>query len=175
MVIRIKKRLYLKPRICPMCGRRCWLCQNWASQHCKKCHKRHIHQKKRQKIRAKYGCRKSSKYLHGYRSRRKRAIKKQPWCSLCGSTANLTTHHVGGGDAHLTVLCDECHQAYERYNTKRKIKQCIRKIGINANIKRLRRIVLGIKVLIWRKQAESECLNIKLRNWRQNDCVCNNN
>ena len=52
-----------------------------------------------------------------YRRARAKAIKEHPYCQLCGATSNLTAHHVGGRmDIGLTILCKECHQAYESWH-----------------------------------------------------------
>lgn len=119
MPIRIKKRLWLKPRICPECKKLCILAENYASVRCTKCHRHKKHVQNRAKLKAKFGNRRG-KYTLSYMTARKKAILKQPYCSLCGSTRCLTTHHIGGGTRNdrLTVLCDECHQAYERWNNK---------------------------------------------------------
>jgi len=126
MVIKIKKKLYFKPRFCPECGKVCLFCRHYLSLRCGECHKEHNRRRKnrnkhiKQRTRKKLGL---SKYTSNYQRRRKREIKQHPYCSLCGTDQNLTTHHVGGGCDHLTVLCDECHQAYERWNNKRKDRE----------------------------------------------------
>lgn len=118
MVIKIKKKLYLKPRFCPDCGKVCLFCKHHLSQRCKTCHQKHHRACKNERSHAK----KLTKYTSSYQRRRKRIIKQHPYCSLCGTGQNLTAHHVGGGCDHLTVLCNDCHQAYERWNSKRKVK-----------------------------------------------------
>ena len=128
MVIRLSKRLFFKPRICPMCGKRCYFCDWWTAIHCKKCAIIHRHHKKNQKKHEKRKILKRLgiyKYGEGWKSFRKQKIKQHPYCSLCGVSENLTVHHVGGGCEHYTVLCDECHQAYEKFNLKRKEKNAI--------------------------------------------------
>ena len=56
-----------------------------------------------------------------YRKKQKKIIAEQKWCQLCGSTKNLTAHHVGGReDLGLVCLCHECHQAYESWNRRKK-------------------------------------------------------
>lgn len=136
MVIRIKKKLYFKPRLCPDCGKPCFFCKCHLSQRCKRCHKehdkkrhnRHSHIKRR--ISRKRGL---TKYTHKYQRMRKRLIKEHPYCSLCGSEIYLTVHHVGGCCEHFTVLCDDCHQAYERWNNRRKVIRCRKKILIGGS------------------------------------------
>lgn len=170
MVIRIKKHTFFKPRRCPECHKICIFSRSPKAKCCTKCHirQRRISRMANRRFKRKCG---TYKYNNRYKMQRRKAIRQQPWCSLCGSTANLTTHHVGGGNIHLTVLCDECHQAYERYNHKRKVKQCIRKIGIGASGKRLRKAVLGIRlrILAWclkmrNSRLKLETLNTRLEN-----------
>lgn len=125
MVIRIKKKLYFKPRRCPDCGKACFFCKCHLSQRCKKCHRKHEHQRKnyikhqKQRRQIKIGL---SKYTSKYKRQRRRLIRQHPYCALCGAETRLTAHHVGGGVDHLTVLCDECHSAYERWKLKQKVK-----------------------------------------------------
>lgn len=125
MVIRIKKKLYFKPRLCPDCGKLCLFCRHYLSLRCKECHKRkksHRHNKKwgdRRKMLRRMGC---YKYDKAYQRLRKKMLKEHPYCALCGSEIRLTVHHVGGGCEHYTVLCYDCHQAYERWNNIRKAK-----------------------------------------------------
>lgn len=136
MIVRIKKKLYFKPRLCPDCGKPCFFCKCHLSQRCKRCHKKH--DKKRHNrhshIKRRISRKRSlTKYTHKYQRIRKRLIKEHPYCSLCGSEIRLTVHHVGGGCEHYTVLCDDCHQAYERWNNKRKAIRCRKKILIGGS------------------------------------------
>ena len=131
MVIRIKKKLYLKPRKCPVCNRMRLFARHPLARCCKKCHVRQrrisrMAERKRQRKTGVY------KYNSHYKSIRKKALKEHPYCSLCGSEIRLTVHHVGGGCEHYTVLCDDCHQAYERWNNKRKATICKKKILIGG-------------------------------------------
>lgn len=128
--LKIKKKLYLKPRICPECKRICLIAENYASERCEGCHKHHRHQIKRIKARAKFGNR-HGKYTSSYRAKQKKCVALG-YCQLCGATENLTAHHIGGDLSHkrLTCLCEECHSAYERWNLKRKVKKCYR-VGMN--------------------------------------------
>jgi hypothetical protein len=66
----------------------------------------------------------ANRYNGQYFRKRKELIAKHPYCSLCGAVENLTTHHVGKDETgqHLTVLCSECHQAYEAWAQKKTIK-----------------------------------------------------
>lgn len=136
MVIRIKKKLYFKPRLCPDCGKPCLFCKCHLSQRCKRCHKKHDKKRHNRRghikrcISRKRGL---TKYTHKYQRIRKRLIKEHPYCALCGSEIRLTVHHVGGGCEHYTVLCDDCHQAYERWNNKRKAIRCRKKILIGGS------------------------------------------
>lgn len=159
MIVRIKKKLYFKPRLCPDCGRTCLFCRCHLSQRCKRCHKKHDNWKHHKKSHIKRRAIQKLKYNPKYKRMRKRLIKTHPYCALCGSKIRLTVHHVGGGCEHYTVLCDECHQAYERYNTKRKVKQCIQNNGISRNIKSIRgamrgcMLAVGLRLLSLRSYA----------------------
>ena len=148
MIVRIKKKLYFKPRLCPDCGKLCLFCKCHLAQRCKKCHKRH--DKKRHNRRSHLSRRAfdRAKYSQKYKRMRKRLIKGHPYCALCGSEIRLTVHHVGGGCEHYTVLCDDCHQAYERWNNKRKVKQCIQNNGISRNIKSIRGAMRGCMLAV---------------------------
>ena len=124
MAVRIKKKLFIKPRICPECGRFAIFGTWWTSQRCHKCHEVRKRKKKtaRNHLKRKLNRKQHGfKYGSAYQSARKRTINAHPYCALCGATDNLTTHHVGGGDDihNMTVLCDECHQAYERWHKKK--------------------------------------------------------
>lgn len=119
MVIRIKRKLYFKPRFCPGCGKTCLFCRHYLSLNCKECH----HRKRVIAKRARHRRHNREKYTKSYFRMRRRLIREHPYCALCQSETRLTVHHVGGGCEHYTVLCDECHQAYERWNNKRKAKQ----------------------------------------------------
>lgn len=127
--VRIKKRLWIKPRTCPECGRFCIVARHYLSEHCDRCHRINAHRKKRERFRAKFGHPKG-KYTSGYKAARKRLITEHPFCALCGTSENLTAHHIGGGldKNKMTVLCNECHDAYERFNNKRKAKRCFQAV-----------------------------------------------
>lgn len=133
MVIRIKKKLYFKPRLCPDCGKPCLFCKCHLSQRCKLCHKKHEKWKHHKKSHIKRRVIQKLKYNKKYKRMRKRLIREHPYCALCGSEIRLTVHHVGGGCEHYTVLCDDCHQAYERWNNKRKVIRCRKKILIDGS------------------------------------------
>lgn len=55
-------------------------------------------------------------------ARRSRELRRrQPWCTHCLATEDLSVHHVqkqrqGGGaaDGNMVVLCRDCHAAAER-------------------------------------------------------------
>lgn len=118
MIIRVRKRLFIKPRFCSDCGRFCVFGESNLSTRCHECHKKHCRARKRDTRRKK---RQTGQYLYTkrYASRKKKVIADHPYCALCGTTENLTCHHVGGGN-NLTVLCDECHQAYEAWNNRKR-------------------------------------------------------
>ena len=145
MVIRIKGGCFLKPRRCPQCHKICLFARAPKAKCCPKCHKEQrrmsrLAERRRKRREGIY------KYTAQYHRIRKNMIAEQPYCSLCGDTENLTVHHVGGGREHYTVLCDSCHQAYERFNHKRKVKKCIRRNGIKRNINAIRSALVGMKL-----------------------------
>ena len=114
--IRLANRCFLKPRICPDCGRLCIMATWWGSQRCNECHKEY---KKTKRTLRRMHMRQEGRYKYtvAYQRARKEFIAKHPYCALCGCNNNLTTHHIGGECNHkrMTVLCDDCHQAYERW------------------------------------------------------------
>lgn len=95
MILRIKKKLYFKPRKCPVCNRMRLFARHPLARCCKKCHE---HQRRISRMAERKRQRKTGVYKYGshYKSIRKKAIKEHPYCSLCGSEKLLTVHHVGG-------------------------------------------------------------------------------
>lgn len=85
---------------------------------CKECHKNAII-----KTEGKF-----PKYVNGkhnttfaMREQRRRVIKKLGRCQLCGTTENLTAHHIGGStELGLTCLCETCHKAYENWHAQQR-------------------------------------------------------
>lgn len=152
MVIRIKKRLFFKPRKCPVCNRMRLFARHPLARCCKKCHERQrrisrMAERKRQRKTGVY------KYSSHYKSIRKKALKEHPYCALCGAETRLTVHHVGGGCEHYTVLCDDCHQAYERWNNIKKgriwrTKQLTNGLSLWRNI--MRRVQFHCRMLFCR-------------------------
>lgn len=81
---------------------------------CKKCHKQASYTANMQDVTKDY----NSPY---YRKKQKKIIAEQKWCQLCGTTENLTAHHIGGReDRGLVCLCDTCHKAYEKWAYEQK-------------------------------------------------------
>lgn len=112
-MIRIGKK-FLKPHLCPYCGRVVMLVRHPESELCRRCrnkaHRKTLAHKQQQK-----------KYNNQhYRRRRKQAIVNHPYCALCGRDKCLTCHHtvnVRTGEyqgKHLTVLCMSCHRLWEQ-------------------------------------------------------------
>ena len=112
MALKVKKNLWLKPRICPDCHKFELFARHYLSERCRSCSQKNHSKSRRNHDHCKYG--------KTYQRWRRNMIKQHPYCSLCGSSEQLTTHHIGGGDdlRKMTVLCEECHQAYERWNNK---------------------------------------------------------
>ena len=117
--LRLSNRCFIKPRVCPDCNRICFIADWWGSQRCRECHKSYKNKKKslKRRFERQNG---TYKYTVGYQRSRKVTISAHPYCALCGCCENLTTHHIGGecSNERLTVLCDDCHQAYERWVMK---------------------------------------------------------
>lgn len=132
MVIRIKKKLYFKPRLCPVCNRIRLFVRHPSARCCKKCHEiqRRISRRAERRRQRSVGV---YKYNSHYNSVRKKELREHPYCALCGTETSLTVHHVGGGCEHYTVLCDDCHQAYERWNNKRKAKLWKKQSTVGSN------------------------------------------
>lgn len=172
MVIRIKRKLYFKPRRCPSCNKLCLFVPWPSARHCKECSAAYRKETKKIKRKQRRAMGKW-KYDSHYQRARKRAIKNHPYCALCGSEIRLTVHHVGGSSEHYTVLCDECHQAYERWNNRRKVKRCIQKIGIRRCIKNIKGALVGMSWRIKIKLIESRISNARLEtlktDWRRNN------
>lgn len=80
MIIKLARRLYLKPRKCPDCKKRLYFAEHPASVHCRTCSKSHD--------------RAYEHYLAFWIH--KTAANKFGYCALCGTRQNLTIHHVGG-------------------------------------------------------------------------------
>lgn len=167
MIIRLKKKLYFKPRLCPVCRKMRLFVRCPLARCCKKCHERQrrisrMAERKRQRKAGVY------KYNSHYKSIRKKALKEHPYCALCGSEIRLTVHHVGGGCEHYTVLCDDCHQAYERWNNKRRKTTCIRKIGTRMNIKSIKDALDGMNLRINLRLLRLEISRRELESWHIN-------
>lgn len=158
-MIKIKRKMYFKPRRCPECHKICLFVRTPKAKCCPKCHKKQRRISKRANKRHQ---RRTGTYKYGahYQSVRKRVIRNHPYCALCGTTMNLTMHHVGGGCEHFTVLCDRCHQEYERLNNKRKDKKCTRKNGIKRIIKNAKEVYLGIRLVAVRRHIRSKRLEV---------------
>jgi len=168
LAIKIGHGRYIKPRFCPTCGKLCIIAEHYRSESCMKCHRHHKNQKHhaRRRLKRHLGLwHKGEKYNKSYLRKRARLIKEHPYCALCGSPDNLTAHHVGGGSEHLTVLCYDCHQDYERRLTLRKNRKCIRKNGIEKIITKLRSLALGIGLLIVCKRLTSRNLRGECESW----------
>jgi hypothetical protein len=114
-MMRVKKKCFIKLRICPECGKRCWIAGHPKAERCRKCHKKRKRNSKahKQRRKQKFGAEKRAN---------RRFCEKVGYCELCGATENLTAHHVGGCCDNKTCLCENCHQAYERWVMKNKVK-----------------------------------------------------
>lgn len=87
-MIKIGKHKYIKPRHCPDCGKLVILAPHYKAERCKKCRNKKCHsKKKKQRRKERFGSE------HGSN---RRFVKSVGYCQLCGTTENLTCHHVGG-------------------------------------------------------------------------------
>ncbi len=116
IMIKYGKSRYFAPHHCPDCGCRLWTTRHPKSKRCRRCHRRHERNDLGKKNR-----RWRFSHENGYRQVRERIVRRG-YCQLCGATENLTCHHVGGEKGRYTCLCVSCHQAYERYAFKKKLK-----------------------------------------------------
>lgn len=131
MLVRIKRAMWLKPRICPDCKKICLFARNYQSVRCEKCHTR-----RRRRIKRARGGLRSWRWKHSESWRRKslKIRTEHPYCALCGNSENLTVHHIvtyeGKFIGQYTVLCAECHVAHE--------KRVMKKTNLAGKIHRLR-------------------------------------
>jgi 5-methylcytosine-specific restriction protein A len=84
---------------------------------CIPCGKEYEREKSRRR-RARLGTTSARGYGGDYQRLRAIAIQRQPWCSQCGATQNLTADHIvaradGGANvlSNLRVLCLSCNSA----------------------------------------------------------------
>lgn len=123
---RLSKHKYIKPRICPDCHKFEIIARDPRGNRCRKCsrrqHRHNVKAKMREKRKA-LGLA-GNRYGTNYQTARRHLLKEHPYCSLCGCSEHLTVHHVGKDESgqRLTVLCFECHQAYEAWAQKKTIK-----------------------------------------------------
>lgn len=116
-MIRLTRRCYIKPGLCPTCHKPRIFVEHPDAVHCEEC-RRKIHRKaNKMKFHERTGDKRN-----GYKWQKKRAkCVSIGYCQLCGTTHNLTAHHVGGGsDLPMTCLCSDCHDNYERYNNMKR-------------------------------------------------------
>ena len=160
-VIKIKKHMWLKPRRCPQCHKFCLFARAPKAKCCPKCHKhqRDISRRAERRRKRHAGV---YKYTAKYKTARKHMLEEHPYCSLCGTTENLTVHHVGGGCDHYTVLCFDCHQAYERFNHIRKAKKWKKMKRLIVGSSLWKNIMLNLRchclMLCYRKQLRTRAL-----------------
>ena len=101
--------LYFKPRRCFRCEKRAFLAVRKTQVLCNKCRQTAL-KTEVDPFPKNYSSMK-------YRVQKAKLFKKVGMCELCGSTENLSAHHIGGrADLGLTCLCLECHRAYEKWN-----------------------------------------------------------
>lgn len=126
-MIKLAKRKYLKPLICADCGKLVLIVKHELGTRCQRCSRRRSKKLKKMnmKVKRKAMGLSANRYDAKYRRIKSELLEKHPWCSLCGSTEDLTCHHVGGCETNdkLTVLCGRCHQAYEAWNERKMLEE----------------------------------------------------
>ena len=116
--IKLKRKLWFYPHRCPDCGKVLVFTRHHDQVRCRKCGKKQQRRNKAAKLGISLNKMKKQRWTH-YGQSRYNSIRKEcleiGYCQLCGTTDNLTCHHVGGGSEHYTCLCKDCHEQYESY------------------------------------------------------------
>ena len=80
-----------------------------------------------QKSRTCYRCKDGDEYIQGWRTFRKKYLKENSECEICGKTSQLHIHHVDRNKRNndmdnLKVRCSQCHISLHRSEGKELIK-----------------------------------------------------
>jgi len=73
-----------------------------------------IHQRGKQQAK---DAKRPTRRTHTEQQRRRQQVAAQPWCTVCGSTEDLTAEHVvpvaagGSEDGPLVTLCRRCNSS----------------------------------------------------------------
>lgn len=100
MKIKLKRKLWFYPHRCPDCGRILVFTKHYDQVRCQKCGKKQQRRNKAARLGVSLNKMKKQRWTH-YGQSKYNSIRKEcleiGYCQLCGTTENLTCHHVGGG------------------------------------------------------------------------------
>lgn len=100
MKIKLKRKLWFYPHRCPDCGKVLVFTEHYDQVRCRKCGKKQQRRNKAARLGVSPNKLKKHRWSH-YGQSRYNSIRKEcleiGYCQLCGTTENLTCHHVGGG------------------------------------------------------------------------------
>lgn len=98
--IKLKRKLWFYPHRCPDCGKVLVFTKHHDQVRCRKCGKKQQRRNKAARLGISLNKMKKQRWAH-YGQSRYNSIRKEcleiGYCQLCGTTENLTCHHVGGG------------------------------------------------------------------------------
>ena len=98
--IKLKRKLWFYPHRCPDCGKVLVFTKHHDQVRCRKCGKKQQRKNKAARLGISLNKMKKQRWTH-YGQSRYNSIRKEcleiGYCQLCGTTENLTCHHVGGG------------------------------------------------------------------------------
>ena len=98
--IKLKRKLWFYPHRCPDCGKVLVFIRHYDQVRCRKCGKKQQRRNKAARLGISLNKMKKQRWTH-YGQNRYNSIRKEcleiGYCQLCGTTENLTCHHVGGG------------------------------------------------------------------------------
>ena len=100
MKIKLKRKLWFYPHRCPDCGEVLVFTEHYDQVRCRKCGKKQQRRNKAARLGISLNKMRKHRWSH-YGQSRYNSIRKEcleiGYCQLCGTTENLTCHHVGGG------------------------------------------------------------------------------
>ena len=98
--IKLKRKLWFYPHRCPDCGKVLVFTKHYDQVRCRKCGKKQQRMNKAARLGISLNKMKKQRWSH-YGQSKYNSIRKEcleiGYCQLCGTTENLTCHHVGGG------------------------------------------------------------------------------
>ena len=100
MKIKLKRKLWFYPHRCPDCGKVLVFTRHYDQVRCRKCGKKQQRRNKAARLGISLNKMKKQRWTH-YGQSKYNSIRKEcleiGYCQLCGTTENLTCHHVGVG------------------------------------------------------------------------------